>query len=113
MTYIKQMLIFGDIKETVLVNGIYPEAAKNLEAMIKDALLSPVYNASQNVNPLAAATFTIEVKHTDFKIVKFMSGNLLYSRDGKIPTEKPTLIVGNSIAKIPTQKSKAICRRKT
>lgn len=106
ITYIKQMLIFGDTKETVLVNGIYPEASKSLEAKIKDALLSTVYNASQNVNPLDAATFTIDVKDTDFKIVKFMSGSLLYSTDGKIPTEKPTLIVGNSIAKIPTQNQK-------
>ncbi|MEJ7677776.1 MAG: hypothetical protein WKG06_07900 [Segetibacter sp.] len=103
MTYIKQILIFGDAKGTVMVNGIYPEASKNLEEKIKDALLSTVYNASQNINPLDAAAFTIDVKDTDFKIVKFMSGSLLYSTDGKIPTEKPTLIVGNSIAKIPTQ----------
>lgn len=105
-TYEKQILIFGDTKETVLVNGIYPEGTKNMEVKIKDALLSTIYNASQNDNPLDAATFTIDVKGTDFKIVKFMSGSLLYSTDGKIPTEKPTLIVGNSIAKIPTQNQK-------
>jgi hypothetical protein len=35
-----------------------------------------------------------------------MSGSLLYSIDGKIPTEKPTLIVGNSLAKISSQNQK-------
>jgi hypothetical protein len=105
-TYIKQILIFGDTKVTVLVNGIYPKAAKNIELKIKTALLSTVYDASQNENSLEAATFTIEIKDTDFKLIKYMSGSLLYSTDGKIPTEKPTLIVGNSISKISPQNQK-------
>ena len=105
-TYIKQMLVFGDTKGTVLVNGIYPEAAKEIEAQIKDALLSTVYNISQNDNPLEAATFIIDVKDTDFKLIKYMSGSLLYSTDGKMPTEKPTLIIGNSVAKISSQNQK-------
>ena len=105
-TYLKQMLIFGDTLATVLVNGIYPAASKASELKIKDALLSTVYNSSQNENPLEAATFTIDIKDTDFKLIKYMSGSLLYSTDGKIPTEKPTLIVGNSIAKISSQNQK-------
>jgi hypothetical protein len=104
-TYLKQMLVFGDAKGTVLVNGIYPEASKNIEVQIKDALLSTVYNNSQNDNPLEAATFTIDIKDTDFKLIKYISGSLLYSTDEKIPTEKPTLIVGNSIVKVSSQNS--------
>ena len=105
-TYLKQMLVFGDTKGTVLVNGIYPEASKDLEPQIKDALLSTVYNSSQNDNPLEAAAFTIDIRDTEFKLIKYMSGSLLYSTDGKIPTEKPTLIVGNSIAKVLSQNQK-------
>ena len=102
ITYIKQILIFGDSKETVLVNGIYPEASKDMEVKIKDALLSTVYNPLQNENPLDAATFTLDINGTHFKLIKYMSGSLLYSTDGKIPTDKPTLIAGNSIAKVST-----------
>ena len=105
-TYLKQMLVFGDTKGTVLVNGIYPEASKDLEPKIKNALLSTVYNNLQNDNPLEAASFTIDIKDTEFKLIKYISGSLLYSTDGKIPTEKPTLIVGNSIAKVSTQNQK-------
>lgn len=105
-TYIKQMLVFGDTKVTVLVNGIYPEASKDIDAQIKDALFSTVYNISQSENPLEAATFTIDTKDTDFKLIKYMSGTLLYSTDGKIPTEKPILMVGNSIAKVSSQNQK-------
>lgn len=99
-TYLKQMLVFGDAKGTVLVNGIYPEASKEIEAKMKEALLSTVYTASQNDNPQDAATFTVDITETDMKLINYMSGSLVYSTDGKIPTEKPSLIVGNSIGKI-------------
>lgn len=105
-TYLKQMLIFGDDKGTVLVNGIYPEASKHIEAKITAALLSTVYNTTQNDDPLAAATFTIDIEGTAFKVAKFLSGSLIYSTDGKVPTNKPTLIVGNSIAKVSTVNQK-------
>ncbi|TDO28131.1 hypothetical protein [Sediminibacterium goheungense] len=104
--YHKQILVFGDSKNTVLVNGIYPEASKNIEPQIKDAILSIVYNNEQKENPLEAATFTIDTKESEFQLIRNMSGTLIYSTDGKIPTEKPTLLVGNSIAKVspPNQK---------
>jgi hypothetical protein len=106
ITYLKQMLVFGDASKTVLVNGIYPDSLKNSEAIIKESLLSTIYDDSQNDNPLDAATFTIETLGTDFKVVKYFSGSLLYSTDGKIPTEKPTLIVGNSLSKISLENQK-------
>jgi hypothetical protein len=106
VTYLKQILIFGDANTTIMVNGVYPEASKNIESIVKEALLSTNYNASQNENPLDAATFSVNTDGTDFKVVKFMSGSLLYSTDGKIPTDKPTLIVGNSMAKISTSDQK-------
>lgn len=106
-TYLKQMLIFGDTKGTVLVNGIYPEESKDIESEIKQALLSTVYTETQMENPLEAAMFTIETKDTDFKVIKYMSGMLLHSTDGKIPTEKPTLTVGNSISKIPLTQNRS------
>jgi len=99
-TYLKQMLVFGDEAGTVLVNGIYPEESKDIEPEIKEAILSTVYDKSQDDNPLDAAAFSVDIKDSDFQLIKYMSGNLLYSTDGKIPTEKPTLIVGNSIAKV-------------
>jgi hypothetical protein len=108
-TYLKQILIFGDAKETVLVNGIYPEASKSVEGKISDALLSTLYNTTQNDNPLEAAPFTLNVEGTEYKVARFMMGSLFYSTDGKMPTEKPALIVGSSLAKVsaPNQKQYA------
>jgi hypothetical protein len=98
--YLKQMLVFGDSENTILVNGIYPESAKNLEPEIKKAILSTIFTETDSENPLDAAPFSVNTEGTDFKIIKYFSGNLLYGVEGKIPTEKPTLIVGNSISKV-------------
>jgi len=104
--YLKQILIFGDTKQTILVNGIYPETNKVIEHEIKNALLSTVFNSDQADNPLDAATFTVDISNTDFKLIKYMSGSLLFSTDGKMPTRQPTLIVSNSVAKVTAQNQK-------
>lgn len=105
--YFKQMLVFGYPGGTVLVNGIYPESAKHQEAEIKRAVLSTTYTPAANDNPLEAVRFTVDVQGTDFKLAKALQGNLVYTTDGKIPTEKPSLVVGNSIAKVlPTNQKR-------
>jgi len=43
-TYSKQMLIFGDAKHTVLINGNYPESDMQMGAKMKAAILSTNYN---------------------------------------------------------------------
>lgn len=104
--YEKLFLLFGDATHTVFVNGMYGETVKFVETKIKEALLSTTYNPQQDDNPLDAATFTINTDETEFKLVKYMSGSLLYSTDGKLPTTKPVLTVGNSLSKIPAQNQK-------
>ncbi len=106
INYLKQILVFGDSKNTILVNGIYPEASKAIETDIKTSLLSTLYNPLQNDNPLEAAKFTVDVNGTELKFIKFMSGSLLYSTDGKIPTDKPTFIIANSIGKVTAENQK-------
>ncbi len=104
--YFKQILLFGDEKNTVIVNGIYPESSKNIEGKIKEALLSTTYNSSQNDDPLEAAGFIVNTDGTDFKVAKYISGSLVFSTDGQIPTEKPTFIVGNSLTRVSFENQK-------
>ncbi|MEO5563892.1 MAG: hypothetical protein ABIR18_10670 [Chitinophagaceae bacterium] len=109
ITYLKQMLIFGDSKKTVLLTGVYPEKHKSIEGDIKAALLSTSYNENQNDNPLDAASFKIDVSGSEFKVAKYIAGSLLYTFDGKIPTERPTLLVGNSLSKVSVEDKKQYC----
>ncbi|MBL0233423.1 MAG: hypothetical protein IPQ08_07135 [Chitinophagaceae bacterium] len=97
INYFKQVLFFGAGSNTVLVNAVYKEANKQQEPAIRTALLSTVYDPAQNSDPQAAAPFKVDLSGSGLKPVKFMAGSLICSADGKIPTEKPTLIVGSSV----------------
>lgn len=108
-TYLKQMLVFGTAKVTILVNGIYPIASKDIAEEIKKSLLSTTYDSLQNENPVGLPSYAISTEDTDFKFVKQLAGSSVYSVDGKIPTEKPTLILGRSIAKVSVQDRKKYC----
>jgi len=95
--FVKQMLLFGAGKVSVMVNGIYPEEFKSIEPQIKKALLSTRYNPKQKNNPLASAPFVLDVEGTEFKFTNYLSGSYLYTIDGKTPTENPIFIVSKSI----------------
>ncbi|MFT3796590.1 hypothetical protein [Flavobacterium sp.] len=106
ITYLKQILMFGDDSKTIMINGIYPESAKEIENEIKASLFSTTYSETQNDNPFDAVKFSIDTKETGYKFVKYLSGSLLYSEDGKLPTEKGILIVGPSVGKFPDSNHK-------
>jgi hypothetical protein len=99
-TYFKQLLIFGHPAGTVLINGTYPAAAKEMGAVIQKALLTIVYDSAQQLNLEATVPFQIDVSRTALKPVKYNSGSLLYASDEQIPTTQPTLIVGSSFSRM-------------
>jgi hypothetical protein len=99
MIYFKWMLVFGDSSHTVLVNGIYPEAAAAIAPAIKKAVLTTVYNSRQEDKPLATVNFSIDVSGSGLQLAKYITGSLIYTADGKIPSTGTTLIVSSSIAK--------------
>lgn len=106
MAYNKQILIFGNGNQSFMVNGIYPEKFKNLESEIKTSLLSSLYDKDQEENSLETVNFTVDVSNSTYKFVKYMSGTLLYSEDGKFPSDKGFFLVGNSVGKFQTQNLK-------
>lgn len=101
ITYLKQMLVFGDQTKTVMVTGTYPEKNSGLGESIKEALLTSRYNVDQNVQQVAR--FSIDVTGTKFKFAKELAGSMLYTTDGKAPSEssdKAMMIVGNSLGNV-------------
>lgn len=109
ITYHKQMLVFGDSLKAVLVIGVYPEKNKIIETDIHNALLSTRYNESQNINPLEAVNFMIKVNGTEFKLVNYFTGSLIYTIDGAFPSKRASLVIGNSIVKVPVGDKKQFC----
>lgn len=97
MMYHKLILLFGDLKNTVMVNGIYPELFNSQEKAIRASLFSIKADEKQIANPLEASPYAIDVSGTSYVFVKSLAGSLLYTEDGKMPTKKGMIIVGNSL----------------
>ena len=80
-------------------------------------MLSVLYESQLTVDPLAAVPFTVNTEDTKLKFAKSISGTLLYTVDGKVPTDshdKTSFIVGLSLANLETvdKKLTAISRMK-
>jgi hypothetical protein len=100
-----------------MVNGTFPKEVTELEKDIRESMFSVVYESGLTVDPLSAVSFTVDTENTKLKFGKSMTGMLLYTVDGKVPTEsndKTTFIVGLSLANVQTgdKKLTAITRLK-
>jgi hypothetical protein len=96
--YLKKILLFGDSTTTTIVNGIYPATAAHLGKPIQNALFSIEFNTNLDDDPMHAVNFTIDTIGSGLLLAKYQNGTLLFSKDGKIPTTAPTLIVGSSFS---------------
>lgn len=98
-TYLKQILLFGDSRRTVMINGVYPEASKALEKEIRAALVSTAYLTGAHADPFAATKFRLNVSGTPFRFAKSVTSSLIYTTDGEMPTRSPdkaAIVVANS-----------------
>jgi hypothetical protein len=103
--YSKYILVFGDSKATYMVNGTFPKEVTELDKDIRESMLSVVYESGLTVDPLSTVSFTVDTENTKLKFGKSMTGMLLYTVDGKVPTEstdKTSFIVGLSLANVQT-----------
>jgi hypothetical protein len=115
--YSKYILVFGDSKATYMVNGTFPEEVIELEKDVRESMLSVIYESGLIVDPLSSVSFTVDTENTKLKFGSSMTGMLLYTVDGKVPTEssdKTSFIVGLSLANVQTvdKKLTAITRIK-
>lgn len=99
----KYVLVFGDSKTTYMINGTFPKEVTELDKEVRESMFSVVYASELTVDPLSAISFSIDTENTKFKFGKSITGTLLYTVDGKVPTEsndKTTFIVGLSLANV-------------
>lgn len=104
--YLKQIVMFGNQDYTVLANGIYPEKYKQIEKEIKTALFSIKYDKNEDISTIENVDFDIDLSTTNFIFTKQMSNTIIYTIDGKFPTEHPFFMAGKSISKINAKNKK-------
>lgn len=103
INFTKYILVFGDENATYMVAGMYPEELTDLDEDLVASMLSVIYEPDLDVDPLSFTNFLIDTDNTKLKFAKIMSGSLLYTVDGKVPTEssdKTSFIIGQSQAKV-------------
>jgi hypothetical protein len=108
--FIKRIVILGNNKETVMINGIYPESEKEVGDIIFKSIQSIHYNSKADANGQEAAPFTIDESNSGLKFSGYLSGALMYSADGKMPTNSPDKVVfsvGSSISNVTIDDKKA------
>ena len=93
--FYKRILLFGSDEETILINGIAPEADDRYKKEIKKALETLVYEVDKQVDPYEALAYTIDPSGNQLKLAKVVSNSVIYTPDGLVPTksEDPTLLV--------------------
>ncbi len=102
-TFTKYILVLGTEKETIIVNGVFPEHLTTAATSIKQAMLSVYYEPEKQTDPFAALDFTIDAAGTKLKFAKNVSNSLLFTVDGNVPTQsddKTNLIVAKSFSEV-------------
>lgn len=89
VTFNKQVFIFGNEQQTVMVNGMYPEKETALGEIILSSMKSVQYNATAAENGREAVKFALDPTGTSMIYSGYVSGALMYSQDGKMPTQSP------------------------
>lgn len=109
IVYTKFIMVFGTEKETIIMNGVYPENLRKIGDEIKKSMLTAVYEADKKINPFEALDYTIDVSETKLKFGKSISNSLIFSVDGQVPTassDKTNLIVAKSFSEISLEDKK-------
>lgn len=106
--YTKYILLLANGKTTFMVNGIFPKLLAQLDKPMREALLSIVHHKGKAIDPLEGISFEINVQETKLKFAQNLTGSLLYTVDGKVPTlseDKTTFIVGLGTTPLPENMS--------
>ncbi len=110
VTFNKQVFIFGNDKQAVMVNGMYPENETAVGDIILSSMKSVRYNETTAENGKEAVKFALDPTGTSMIYSGYVSGALMYSQDGKMPTQSQdgaVFTVGSSFSSITIEDTKA------
>ena len=110
--YAKYMLCLGTDGESVMISAVYPMNEKVLDQELRTALLSTIYDPTQKVVESQAVDFDLDTSKSKFVLAKSMSNQLLFTKDGKVPTEaedRTIFIAGKTIWNTTIADRKKFC----
>ena len=93
-----------------MVNGMYPEKETAVGEIILSSMKSVIYNETTAENGKEAVKFALDPTGTSMIYSGYLSGALMYSQDGKMPTQsadKAVFTVGSSFSSVAIDDTKA------
>jgi hypothetical protein len=108
----KQIVIYGNEKTSVLINGIFLKDSVQLGKRIKESILTTFVDSNVQSNPRDALNYSLNENAGSLKFHSVIGNGMLFNRDLKTPTEsndKATLVTDKSFAKIEIEDKKLFC----
>jgi len=87
MVFSKQILIYGDEKSSMLINGVYLKDSLALGEKIKKSVLSTIVDAQLKSNPREALDYSLDENVGALQFKSVIGNGMLFNRDLKTPTE--------------------------
>lgn len=112
-TFKKHILAFGNEKETVFINGTFPPGKKELDAPIKNALLTAFYDSNKKIDPFSTVDFEISAEGSGLVFARSMANSLIFNRDGALPSrseDQANFIVGKAFSEVLVTDKKQFAR---
>ncbi len=110
--YTKYVLCFGTETETIIINGSTPSNLEQIAKLVKAALLTSVYEPNREIDPFGVVDYAVDLTSSKLKFAKGMSGSLIFTYDGNIPSEtvdQTTLIIAKSFSAQDIEDRKLFC----
>jgi hypothetical protein len=85
--FTKYVLAFGNNDFTVMIVGLFPKKLKAIEKDIIKSLYSAFYDLNLQIDIAGSVDFGIDIENTKLKMGKLIMGSLVYTVDGKVPTD--------------------------
>ncbi|WP_026976372.1 hypothetical protein [Flavobacterium tegetincola] len=101
--FTKYILVTGTDEETILINGLIPHDQTVIEKIVKETILSSIYDSEKIIEPLDVVDFQINTKNSGLKLAKIQPNMLIFNHDGKIPTEvadKTSIVVAKTFSQL-------------
>ena len=107
--FTKYIFTFGTEKETIMINGAFPNNLLEIGKEIKTSILSTFYDENKKINPFENLDFEVSTIGTSLIFASSLANMLTYNSDGLTPTKSinsTSLIVGKAISNIDIEDKK-------
>lgn len=108
----KHLLVYGDDKFTMMINGVFPKDSTQLGNDILASLMSTFVDTKIIVDPRNELSYTLDESVGSLKFKSVIGNGMIFNRDLKTPTEsvdKATLITDKSFANLVIENKQLFC----